>query len=149
MHPPIVLLTIGSMNNKKRLTRGDFETLMGLFGEIIRSCDRPTGKQILDVLMDIEHTIFDYSEEHGINQCDCPDCKSDRKKDRKEDKLVTSEVTPESMDELQKSISKNLEKIRTLTTESKISSKDKAYKVWKKDFLKKERKKDSAKGDEK
>ena len=53
------------------------------------------------------------------------------------------------MDELQKSISKSLEKIRTLTTESKISSKDKAYKVWKKDFLKKERKKDSAKGDEK
>ena len=143
------MLTIGSMNNKKRLTRGDFETLMGLFGEIIRSCDRPTGKQILDVLMDIEHTIFDYNEEHEIDQCDCPECKSDRKKDRKEGKLITRETTPDDMEELQKSISKSLDKIKDTLTKAKKLSKYKAYAEWKKDFLKKKQKKDLAKEEEK
>ena len=137
------------MNNKKRLTRGDFETLMGLFGEIIKSCDRPTGKKILDVLMDIEHTIFDYNEEHEIDQCDCSECKSDRKKDRKINKLITSAETLEDIEELKKDLSKNLENIRTLVTKEKKSSRDKAYKEWKNDFLKKKQKKDSAKEEEK
>jgi len=137
------------MNNKKRLTRGDFETLMGLFGEIIKSCDRPTGKKILDVLMDIEHTIFDYNEEHEIDQCDCSECKSDRKKDRKINKLITSAETLEDIEELKKDLSKNLENIRTLVTQEKKSSRDKAYKEWKNDFLKKKQKKDSAKEEEK
>ena len=137
------------MNNNKRLTRGDFETLMGLFGEIIKSCDRPTGKKILDVLMDIEHTIFDYNEEHEIDQCDCPECKSDRKKDRKINKLITSAETLEDIEELKKDLSKNLENIRTLVTQEKKSSRDKAYKEWKNDFLKKKQKKDSAKEGEK
>jgi len=137
------------MNNNKRLTRGDFETLMGLFGEIIKSCDRPTGKKILDVLMDIEHTIFDYNEEHEIDQCDCSECKSDRKKDRKINKLITSAETLEDIEELKKDLSKNLENIRTLVTKEKKSSRDKAYKEWKNDFLKKKQKKDSAKEEEK
>jgi len=137
------------MNNKKRLTRGDFETLMGLFGEIIKSCDRPTGKKILDVLMDIEHTIFDYNEEHEIDQCDCSECKSDRKKDRKINKLITSAETLEDIEELKKDLSKNLENIRTLVTKEKKSSRDKAYKEWKNDFLKKKQKKDSVKEEEK
>jgi hypothetical protein len=137
------------MNNNKRLTRGDFETLMGLFGEIIKSCDRPTGKKILDVLMDIEHTIFDYNEEHGIDQCDCPECKSDRKKDRKKNKLITSAETLEDIGELKKDLSKDLEKIRTLVTKEKKSSRDEAYKEWKNDFLEKKQKKDSAKEEEK
>jgi len=137
------------MNNNKRLTRGDFETLMGLFGEIIKSCDRPTGKKILDVLMDIEHTIFDYNEEHEIDQCDCSECKSDRKKDRKINKLITSAETLEDIEELKKDLSKNLENIRTLVTQEKKSSRDKAYKEWKNDFLKKKQKKDSAKEEEK
>ena len=137
------------MNNNKRLTRGDFETLMGLFGEIIKSCDRPTGKKILDVLMDIEHTIFDYNEEHEIDQCDCPECKSDRKKDRKKNKLITSAETLEDIGELKKDLSKDLEKIRTLVTKEKKSSRDEAYKEWKNDFLKKKQKKDSAKEGEK
>ncbi len=137
------------MNNNKRLTRGDFETLMGLFGEIIKSCDRPTGKKILDVLMDIEHTIFDYNEEHGIDQCDCPECKSDRKKDRKKNKLITSAETLEDIEELKKDLSKNLENIRTLVTKEKKSSRDNAYKEWKNDFLKKKQKKDSAKEEKK
>ena len=143
LHPPIDLLSMVNMNNKKRLTRGDFETLMGLFGEIIKSCDRPTGKKILDVLIDIEHTIFDYNEEHGIDQCDCPECKSDRKKDRKEGKLITRETTPDDMEELQKSISKSLDKIKDTLTKEKKSSRDKAYEEWKKDFLKKKEKRDS------
>tara|TARA_B110001454_G_C12446616_1_gene320234 strand:- start:145 stop:558 length:414 start_codon:yes stop_codon:yes gene_type:complete len=137
------------MNNNKRLTRGDFETLMGLFGEIIKSCDRPTGKKILDVLMDIEHTIFDYNEEHEIDQCDCSECKSDRKKDRKINKLITSAETLEDIEELKKDLSKDLEKIRTLVTKEKKSSRDEAYKEWKNDFLKKKQKKDSAKEGEK
>jgi len=137
------------MNNNKRLTRGDFETLMGLFGEIIKSCDRPTGKKILDVLMDIEHTIFDYNEEHEIDQCDCSECKSDRKKDRKINKLITSAETLEDIEELKKDLSKNLENIRTLVTQEKKSSRDKAYKEWKNDFLEKKQKKDSAKEEEK
>ena len=137
------------MNNNKRLTRGDFETLMGLFGEIIKSCDRPTGKKILDVLMDIEHTIFDYNEEHEIDQCDCSECKSDRKKDRKINKLITSAETLEDIEELKKDLSKDLEKIRTLVTKEKKSSRDEAYKEWKNDFLKKKQNKDSAKEEEK
>jgi len=132
-----------NMNNKKRLTRGDFETLMGLFGTIIESCDRSTAKQIRDVLVDIEHTLFDYNEEHEIDQCECPTCESDRKKDRKQGKLITRETTPEDMEKLQKSISKSLDKIKDMVTTEKKSSNDKAYAEWKKDFLKKKQKKDS------
>ena len=138
-----------NMNNKKRLTRGDFETLMGLFGTIIESCDRSTGKKMLDILMDIEHTLFDYNEEHEINQCECPTCEADRKKDRKEGKLITRETTPDDMEELQKSISKSLDKIKDTLTKAKKLSKDKAYAEWKKDFLKKKQKKDLAKEEEK
>jgi hypothetical protein len=131
------------MNNKKRLTRGDFETLMGLFGTIIESCDRSTSKQMLDILIDIEHTLFDYNEEHEINQCECPTCESDRKKDRKEGKLITREISPEDMAELQKSMSKSLDEIKDVLTKEKKSSKDKAYQKWKKDFVKKKQKRDS------
>ena len=131
------------MNNNKRLTRGDFETLMGLFGEIIKSCDRPTSKKILDILMDIEHTLFDYNEEHEINQCECPTCEADRKKDRKEGKLITREISPEDMEELQKNMSKSLDEIKDVLTKEKKSSKDKAYQKWKKDFVKKKQKRDS------
>jgi len=131
------------MNNKKRLTRGDFETLMGLFGTIIESCDRSTAKQMLDILMDIEHTLFDYNEEHEINQCECPTCEADRKKDRKEGKLITREISPEDMEELQKNMSKSLDEIKDVLTKEKKSSKDKAYQKWKKDFVKKKQKRDS------
>ena len=131
------------MNNKKRLTRGDFETLMGLFGTIIESCDRSTAKQMLDILMDIEHTLFDYNEEHEINQCECPTCEADRKKDRKEGKLITREISPEDMEELQKNMSKSLDEIKDVLTKEKKSSKDKAYQEWKKDFVKKKQKRDS------
>jgi len=131
------------MNNKKRLTRGDFETLMGLFGTIIESCDRSTAKQMLDILIDIEHTLFDYNEEHEINQCECPTCEADRKKDRKEGKLITREISPEDMAELQKSMSKSLDEIKDVLTKEKKSSKDKAYQEWKKDFVKKKQKRDS------
>ena len=132
-----------NMNNKKRLTRGDFETLMGLFGTIIESCDRSTAKQMLDILMDIEHTLFDYNEEHEINQCECPTCEADRKKDRKQGKLITREITPEDMEELQKNMSKSLDEIKDVLTKEKKSSKDKAYQEWKKDFVKKKQKRDS------
>ena len=132
-----------NMNNKKRLTRGDFETLMGLFGTIIESCDRSTAKQMLDILMDIEHTLFDYNEEHEINQCECPTCEADRKKDRKEGKLITREISPEDMEELQKNMSKSLDEIKDVLTKEKKSSKDKAYQKWKKDFVKKKQKRDS------
>jgi hypothetical protein len=131
------------MNNKKRLTRGDFETLMGLFGTIIESCDRSTSKQMLDILMDIEHTLSDYNEEHEINQCECPTCEDDRKKDRKQGKLITREITPEDMEELQKNMSKSLDEIKDVLTKEKKSSKDKAYQEWKKDFVKKKQKRDS------
>ena len=131
------------MNNKKRLTRGDFETLMGLFGTIIESCDRSTAKQMLDILMDIEHTLFDYNEEHEINQCECPTCEADRKKDRKEGKLITREISPEDMEEMQKNMSKSLDEIKDVLTKEKKSSKDKAYQEWKKDFVKKKQKRDS------
>ena len=141
LHPPIVLLPMVNMNNKKRLTQGDFETLMGLFGTILESCDRSTAKQIREVLVDIEHTLFDYNEEHEINQCECPTCEADRKKDRKEGKLVTRELTPEDMEKLQKSMAKNLDKIKDSLTKEKKSSRDKAYEEWKKDFLKKKEKK--------
>ena len=137
------MLTMANMNNKKRLTRGDFETLMGLFGTIIESCDRSTAKQIREVLVDIEHTLFDYNEEHEINQCECPTCKTDRKKDRKQGKLVTSEEDKMDMGELQKSMSKSLDKIKDELTKVKKSSNDKAYEEWKKDFLKKKEKRDS------
>jgi len=132
-----------NMNNKKRLTRGDFETLMGLFGTIIESCDRSTAKQMLDILMDIEHTLFDYNEEHEINQCECPTCEADRKKDRKEGKLITREISPEDMEEMQKNMSKSLDEIKDVLTKEKKSSKDKAYQEWKKDFVKKKQKRDS------
>ena len=66
----------------------------------------------MDVLVDIEHTLFDYNEEHEINQCECPTCEADRKKDRKEGKLLTRELTPEDMEKLQKSMAKNLDKIK-------------------------------------
>ena len=106
---------------QKRLTRGDFETLMGLFGTILESCDRATAKQIREILVDIEHTLFDYNEEHEIEQCECPTCKADRKKDKKEGKLVTRELTPEDMEKLQKSMAKNLDKIKdSLTKEKEI-----------------------------
>ena len=131
------------MNSKKRLTRGDFETLMGLFGTILESCDRSTSKQMLDILIDIEHTLFDYNEEHEINQCECPTCEADRKKDRKEGKLITREISPEDMAELQKSMSKSLDEIKDVLTKEKKSSKDKAYQKWKKDFVKKKQKRDS------
>ena len=137
------MLQILGMNNKKRLTRGDFETLMGLFGTILESCDRATARQIHDVLVDIEHTLFDYNEEHEINQCECPTCEADRKKDRKEGKLVTRELTPEDMEKLQKSMAKNLDKIKDSLTKEKKSSRDKAYEEWKKDFLNEKRKKES------
>ena len=143
LHLPIVLQTIVVMNNKKRLTQGDFETLMGLFGTILESCDRATARQIHDVLVDIEHTLFDYNEEHEINQCECPTCEADRKKDRKEGKLVTRELTPEDMEKLQKSMAKNLDKIKDSLTKEKKSSRDKAYEEWKKDFLNEKRKKES------
>ena len=132
-----------NMNNKKRLTKGDFETLMGLFGTIIESCDRSTSKQMLDILIDIEHTLFDYNEEHEINQCECPTCEADRKKDRKQGKLITREITPEDMEELQKNMSKSLDEIKDVLTKEKKSSKDKAYQEWKKDFVKKKQKRDS------
>jgi hypothetical protein len=128
-----------NMNNKKRLTRGDFETLMGLFGTILESCDRSTAKQIREVLVDIEHTLFDYNEEHEINQCECPTCEADRKKDTREGKLLTRELTPEDMEKLQKSMAKNLDSL----TKEKKSSNDKAYEKWKKDFLKKKEKRNS------
>ena len=131
------------MNNKKRLTRGDFETLMGLFGTILESCDRATARQIHDVLVDIEHTLFDYNEEHEINQCECSTCEADRKKDRKEGKLVTRELTPEDIEKLQKSMAENLDKIKDSLTQEKKSSRDKAYEEWKKDFLNEKRKKES------
>ena len=131
------------MNNKKRLTRGDFETLMGLFGTILESCDRATARQIHDVLVDIEHTLFDYNEEHEINQCECPTCEADRKKDTREGKVNTREFTPKNMEKMQKSMAKNLDKIKDSLTKEKKSSNDKAYEKWKKDFLKKKEKKDS------
>ena len=143
LHPPIVLPTMVNMNNKKRLTRGDFETLMGLFGTILESCDRSTAKQIREVLVDIEHTLFDYNEEHEINQCECPTCEADRKKDTREGKLLTRELTPEDMEKLQKSMAKNLDKIKDSLTKEKKSSDDKAYEKWKKDFLKKKEKRNS------
>ncbi len=130
------------MNNKKRLTKGDFETLMGLFGTIIESCDRSTAKQMLDVLVDVEHTLFDYNEEHEINQCECPTCEADRKKDRRQGKLVTREEDRKDVKELQKSLSKSLDKIKDTLTQEKKSSSDEAYNVWKKDFLKKKEKRD-------
>ena len=131
------------MNNKKRLTRGDFETLMGLFGSILESCDRSTAKRIRDVLVDVEHTLFDYNEEHEINQCECPTCESDRKKDKKEGKLLTRESSAEDMEKLEKSLSKSLDKIKDTLIKDKKSSKDKAYEDWKKDFLNKKKKNDS------
>ena len=143
LHPPIVLPPMVNMNNKKRLTQGDFETLMGLFGTILESCDRSTAKQIREVLVDIEHTLFDYNEEHEINQCECPTCEADRKKDTREGKLLTRELTPEDMEKLQKSMAKNLDKIKDSLTKEKKSSDDKAYEKWKKDFLKKKEKRNS------
>jgi hypothetical protein len=136
------MLQILCMNNKKRLTKGDFETLMGLFGTIIESCDRSTAKQMLDVLVDVEHTLFDYNEEHEINQCECPTCEADRKKDRRQGKLVTREEDRKDVKELQKSLSKSLDKIKDTLTQEKKSSSDEAYNVWKKDFLKKKEKRD-------
>jgi len=96
--------------------------------------------------VDIEHTLFDYNEEHEIEQCECPTCKADRKKDRKEGKLVTRELTPEDMEKLQKSMAKNLDKIKDSLTKEKKSSRDKAYEEWKKDFLNEKRKKESKDG---
>ena len=93
--------------------------------------------------MDIEHTLFDYNEEHEINQCECPTCEADRKKDTREGKLLTRELTPEDMEKLQKSMAKNLDKIKDSLTKEKKSSNDKAYEKWKKDFLKKKEKRNS------
>ena len=134
------------MNNNKRLTRGDFETLMKMFEKIIQNCDRATAKKILDILRDVEHTIFDFNEEHGIDQCNCPECESDRKKDAiltEEGRVKKSDLTPDEIHDLYMEVWKGTKAIRDLLTEEKQSSKDKAYIKWKKDFLKKKQKEDS------
>ena len=122
--------------------------MMGLFGTIIQSCDRITAKQIFDVLVDMEHTIFDYNEEHGIDQCDCHECMTDKKMDRKNNKFVTSQDSPKDIEGLKRDLSRNLDKIRDRITKIQ-SSNDDAYNEWKKDFTKEKEKYDQNNEEEK
>ena len=63
--------------SEKKLSPGQFDAIMSVFGKLLLRINSSDAKKILDNLVEIEIEQNDFESRNGINFCSCPDCASE------------------------------------------------------------------------
>ena len=90
----------------KKLTPGQFDAIMCVFGKLILRTNSSDAKKILDNLVEIEIEQDDFESRNGIDFCSCPDCASDEA--NQENNQIVSDRSSKSLGKFADEIKKTL-----------------------------------------